>query len=323
MGFLGGLLVLTRPEGIILVGLVGLGLVYKEWRKGLTGGTLVSLGGYAAAVLVLLAPYFWFNWQASGTILPNTFYAKSAEYAELTTQSNFFTRWLMMYRQPLIGAQVLLIPGLVYGVFVLVRRREWVHVLPVLWILILPALYAWRLPVEYQFGRYMMPVIPFVIVYGVVGTVFLFERISLRLLRRAWGLTIAVLLVVFVFLGVGFYAQSVAVINCEMVAVGKWTRENLSQGELIAAHDIGAQEYFDERPLLDMAGLVSPQVIPFIRDEAKLKEWVIAGGARYVIFFPTWYPKLAMDGALKEIYSTGCATTREMGEENLAVYVVK
>lgn len=322
-GLVGGLLVLTRPEGIILVGLVGVCLVYREVRRGWTGRTLVSLGGYAAAVLVLLAPYFWFNWQASGTILPNTFYAKGAEYAELTTQSNFFARWLMMYRQPLIGAQVLLIPGLVYGIYVFVKRRDWVRVLPALWILVLPALYAWRLPVEYQFGRYMMPIIPFVMVYGVVGTVFLFERIPMRLLRRAWGLTIAVLLAAFVFLGAGFYGQSVAIVNCEMVAVGKWTRVNLPQGDLIAAHDIGAQEYFDERPLLDMAGLVSPQVIPFIRDEGKLKEWVIGEGARYVIFFPTWYPKLAADGALKEIYSTGCATTREMGEENLGVYIVE
>ena len=78
--------------------------------------------------------------------------------------------------------------------------RDRVAALPALWILILPALYAWRLPVEYQFGRYMMPIIPFVIIYGVVGTALLFQRISLRVLRRTWGLTIGALLAVMVFL---------------------------------------------------------------------------------------------------------------------------
>jgi hypothetical protein len=151
----------------------------------------------------------------------------------------------------------------------------------------------------------------------------LFKRIPMRLLRRAWAVTIAALAVVFVVLGANLYAQSVAIIQCEMVATARWTREHIPPGELLAVHDIGAQGYFDAHPMLDMAGLVSPEVIPFIREEARLKAWLIERGARYVVFFPTWYPTLARDAELTQIFSTGCETTRGMGEENLGVYMLQ
>lgn len=337
LGLLAGLLVLTRPDGIVLVGLIGAGLLWRALRdpKGFARGRanfrenlenpsgLFSIAAFAITFLIVLLPYIYFNFQTSGTILPNTFYAKGAEYAELT-QTNFFARLISMYRQPLIGAQLLLIPGLVYAFYFFARKQDWEKLLPALWIVLLPALYAWRLPVEYQFGRYMMPIIPFVVIFGIVGTKFLFDKISLRLIRRVWAMTLAVLLIAFFFLGANLYAQAVAIINCEMVAVANFTRANLPQGALIAVHDIGAQGYFDsQHPMLDLAGLVSPEVIPFIRDEAKLKTWTLERGAQYAIFFPTWYPTLAKDAQFQEIFSTGCAVTREMGEENLRVYELR
>lgn len=323
IGLLSGLLTLTRPDGVILVALVGLGLVYAQRKTLFTAQTLLSFAAFALAFLVLLVPYLWFNLQTSGTLLPNTFYAKGAEYAELTANTNFIVRWLALYRQPLIGAQQLLIPGLVYGVYHFARARQWLLLVPAVWLLALPAFYAWRLPVEYQFGRYMMPIIPFIVVYGLVGTALLFQRIPMRIVRRTCSMTMAVLLVAFLVLGLGSYTQSVAVINCEMVAMANFTRQNVEEGDLIAVHDIGAQGYFDNHPMLDMAGLVSPEVIPFIRDETRLRAWMRERNVKFAIFFPTWYPQLAKDVSLVEIFDTACPTTRQAGEENLRLYVVE
>jgi len=320
LGLLAGLLVLTRPDGIVLVGLVGAGLLLRALRE---SRNWAAVAAFAITFLIVLLPYLYFNFQTSGTLLPNTFYAKSAEYAELT-QTNFFARWLSMYRQPLIGAQLLLTPGALYAFYFFARKRMWEKLLPALWLVALPALYAWRLPVEYQFGRYMMPLIPFVIIYGIVGAKFLYEKISWRVIRRMWVVTLAALLLVFLFLGATLYAQAVAIINCEMVAVAQFTRANLPPGARVAAHDIGAQGYFDpDRPMLDLAGLVSPEVIPFMREQAKLKTWMLERGAQYAIFFPTWYPDLSSDKAFREIYATRCAVTRELSQENLRVYEVR
>ncbi|MCC7162860.1 MAG: hypothetical protein IT331_10240 [Anaerolineae bacterium] len=325
-GVIAGLLTLTRPEGIVLAGLVGLGLVLAIAQRARAsqgidvGKRFAAVGVYGIVVGIVLAPYLFFNLQTGGTLLPNTFYAKGAEYASLTHGTSFFVRWATMYRQPMIGAQLLLIPGLIYLMRVYLGGREWRRLMPMMWIVALPALYAWRLPVEYQFGRYMMPIIPFVMVFGVVGVAQLLPRISLRAMRRAWALAIGALLVVFLLRGSTFYAQAAGIVNCEMVAVAKWTRANLPPGALLAVHDIGAQGYFDNHPMLDLAGLVSPKVIPFIREEPKLKAWMIENGARYAVFFPTWYANLGKDAELTQIHSTGCAVTRELGEENLGVY---
>ncbi len=341
LGLLGGLVTLTRPEGIVLAGLVGLGVLAGQGRgpqskveraaleesgvrgiktrRRLAAGVLSFTLGFA----LLLAPYLTFNLQASGTILPNTFYAKGQEYGALLQQGYLLTRWLSLYRQPLLGGQILLVPGLLYAVWRLARARRLELLIPPAWLAALPALYAARLPVDYQFGRYEMPVIPFMGIYGIAGTAWLFEKIRIRVLRRAWGLAAAVLVVAFAWLGANEYGRSVAIIDCEMVTTAKWTAANLPAGALIAAHDIGAQGYFDSHPLLDLAGLVSPEVIPFIRDEARLADWIQSRGAKYAILFPTWYPRLAADPRFVPIHSESCAVTRASGEADLTVYEIR
>lgn len=337
IGISAGALTLTRPEGVVLGLIVGIGIALRsvsepssgvrrsaeqsvrrvQGRRGVSG-----LPFFLAAFALPLVPYLSFNLWSSGALLPNTYYAKSAEYADLISRSIFPVRWLGLFRQPFLGAQILLLPGVVWITWRLIKERRWDDLLPVTWILVLPALYAWRLPVDYQFGRYEMPIIPLIGIYGILGTESLFRRIYPRVIRRALAVAVAVLLLAFAALGSNQYARSVAIINCEMVASARWTAENIPPGVLIAAHDIGAQGYFDSHPLLDLAGLVSPEVIPFIRDQTRLNEWMTARGAAYAIFFPTWYPELDGDPHFSSVHSQNCAVTHEEGELDLKVYKI-
>jgi hypothetical protein len=273
--------------------------------------------------LVVVLPYVIFNLLVSGAILPNTFYAKSAEYAETITQNPFPVRWFALFLQPMIGGQILLIPGIVYAGWRAIRARDWRALVPILWIVLLPALYAWRLPVAYQHGRYEMPILPFALVFGVVGTRALFRKIPPRVVRHAWALSIAALVVVYYGIGAGQYARDVAIIDCEMVGAAKWVEANTPREAIIAAHDIGALGYFTDRAVVDLAGLVTPDVIPFIRDEARLRDFILARGASYAIFFPTWYPALARDEHFVVVHARDCPVTRAAGEADMAVYRVK
>jgi hypothetical protein len=99
-------------------------------------------------------------------------------------------------------------------------------------------------------------------------------------------------LLAFVAIGARSYATDVSIIEGEMVSVARWLDAHAARGDLIAAHDIGAIGYFTRRPLLDLAGLVSPEVMPFLRDEARLGAFVRQRGAVYVVTFPSWYPRL-------------------------------
>lgn len=324
-GGLGGLLILTRPEGLLLFVLALGVMLISAGRSGLIGRVKAAI-----AFVIVLAPGAYFNWQASGTIFPNTFYAKQSEYAELMSS---LPVWLNsvgnLLIAPLAGGLLLLIPGLLWWMFD--KRHDWrkcerwMWWLPLAWMLAHITVYALRLPVSYQHGRYLLPIIPIVLLYGSVGTVLLLDwakqcsaRPIARLLRRVYALTIVVVFAAYVPIGAAAFATDVAIINGEMVAVAQWLDRHTPPDAVIAAHDIGAIGYFARRPLLDLAGLISPEVIPFIRDEAKLSEWMRARGAQYLVTFPGWYPQMSASPDLIELFRGDAA----FSPEHMTVYAL-
>lgn len=340
VGLLGGLLVLTRPEGIGLAALVAFGLAFQVWdadKRGLpqkiinyprlaawlwrtAPQSIRVLFGYGLGLSTILVPYVAFNLVTVGTILPNTFYAKAAEYAVLFEQKNLIARWVEVITTPFIGAQILLLPGLIYIVVTLAKKQQWLALIPFAWLIALPTLYALRLPVTYQHGRYEMPIIPFIVIYGIWGTAELFKRLKSWVIRTAWGFSIAIVLIIFWFLGAAQYATDVAIINCEMVGTAKWIGANAPADAVVAAHDIGALGYYYNRPFIDLAGLATPEVIPFIRDEGRLRDFLFSRHATFVVVFPDWYSILDSDPRFVPAYQTDCAATRNAGEKNMIVY---
>ncbi len=98
--------------------------------------------------------------------------------------------------------------------------------------------------------------------------------------------------VLFILLGARSYAEDVAVIEQEMVETAIWVDANLPADALLAVHDIGAIGYFTQQPLVDLAGLVTPDVIPFIRDETRMSVYLDEQGVDYLITFPDFYKYL-------------------------------
>ncbi|MBN1876369.1 MAG: hypothetical protein JXA33_19250 [Anaerolineae bacterium] len=313
-----GTLALVRPEGVLLSGILGLALLLKywpNWRTLIRHGLLL-----AAGMFIPLMPYMLLNLSLSGTPFPNTFYAKQQEYSTLYA-APFLTRMARLLIPLIAGPLALLLPALLWALPH--PRRHPARWLPLIWIGGTWVLYAWRLPVTYQHGRYLMPMIPPLLVYGVGGLYHVWDQARGRLpwlLTRAWAGTAFLITLIFVGIGANTYATDVAIINGEMVNVAHWINENTAPDARIAAHDIGALGYFAQRPLLDLAGLVSPEVIPFIRDEDKLLRWMATQQTEYVITFPSWYPQMVTDSQLTLLYQTDTALTRAMGEDNMAIY---
>jgi hypothetical protein len=326
IGVLGGLLILTRPEGLLLFAIV---LGVKLISSG--RGALAETGKAALAFVLVLAPGAYFNLQAGGSIFPNTFYAKQNEYGELMRTLPIWLNSIgNMLVAPLAGGLLLLIPGVM--TWVIQNRRDvkqpvrWIWGLPLLWMLAHIAVYALRLPVSYQHGRYLLPIIPIVLLYGVVGTALLLDwwkarsaKPLARMLRQAYVIAIAVLFALYIPIGAAAFAADVAIINGEMVAVAQWLDRNTPPDALIAAHDIGAIGYFAHRPILDLAGLISPEVIPFIRDETQLSEWMKAKGAQYLVTFPGWYPHMTAAPDLVELFQGNSA----FSPEHMTVYALQ
>jgi hypothetical protein len=292
LGLLAGLSVWVRPDGITLLGpvvvyaLAGQGPGVKRWR---------DLSQFLIGFASLFVPYLFFNLVLAGTPMPNTFYAKQAEYVGWQARP-FFSRFGELSLQFLAGPSFALRPGAIGWVVLSVRKRDWGTLAGMIWFAGYLFLYVQRLPV-YQHGRYIMPAMPIFFLWGLVALVEfsktkIFGRYHWAVLT-GWRSLVGVMCVMFWLIGAYTYAQDVALIESEMVETAKWVAGNVPQDDVIAAHDIGALGYYDTHALIDLAGLVSPEVLPFIRDEEKLAEFLDEQGASYLIAFPDFYPLLS------------------------------
>jgi hypothetical protein len=327
LGLGAGLLVLVRPEGLILAGLIAAGLASERaWRAVLR---------FAALMLVPLLPYFALNAALSGTWWPNTFYAKQTEYAVLLAQPLWQRVLRLFYAsvggpegggwRGMSGARLLLTPGLLWAA-VLALRADWrakrlVQTIPLLWAAGHVGAYALRLPVTYQHGRYLLAIVPVWIVFGLHGWMVLLAPARLRLVRQVAALSYAVIVLFFVMFGAQAYATDVAFIEGEMVATARWLREHTPADAVVAAHDIGALGFYGERQLLDLAGLVSPEIVPFLNDEAAMADYVRRSEAVYLVTAPGWpYREITTAEDAVLVYETGYEWTRAQGVNNMAVY---
>jgi hypothetical protein len=335
-GLVGGMLVLTRPEGFFLVGLVTLCLVF---RSGHRLRRLAVVGGwFGVGVALPVLPYLAFHLAISGHPFPNTLYAKQQEYRGMLELYPLGQRWLMVIQAALVGGQVLLLPGFLFAIghaLFAVRghadasasaRRTTTFLLAGWWSAHL-TVYAWQLPLTYQHGRYQMPVVAAFVTLGVVGSVMLRDALrpgrARRIVVRTALVACAVIYLVFLGLGARAYAQDVGFIEGEMVVTAHWLAAHTPQDSLIAVHDIGAVGYFAGRRLLDLAGLITPEVIPIIDDETALLRLIESRGGSYVVFFPDWSPayrRMAQDARLEAVFSSGYAWTRAQGRANMTVY---
>lgn len=280
-----------------------------------------SLARAGAGIAALAIPYFAFQLVLSGRLWPSTFFAKQAEYS-IRRGSPLLLRYLNQWQAPLAGMLAILAAGCAYWAIMAIRRGQWARLCLLAW----PALYlgafAVRLPVTYQHGRYAVPAIPLLLLIGLLGwgdgLAVIPESRFRRVLKRVFLLSLFAVSVVFLWLGARAYASDLAVINEEMVDAARWISGNTEPNALIAAHDIGALGFFGERRILDLAGLVSPEVIPYLRDESRLSDHMSTEGASYLMTFPSWYPELSREG--EQVYVTSGRASLRLAGENMAVY---
>lgn len=330
-GVAAALTTLARPEGVLLAGMAGLALllVRLNWRW------LVLWGGAAAvAFLLVLSPYLIFNLQITGGLLPNTAAAKQmwVRGTGLYEVGYLWRCWNLVV--PLMaGGQLLLLPGMVVFVLVELRRlrgqREaLLRLLLPLWGIALIGLYAATLPLPFQHARYVIPALPALIVCGVIGTARLLRwgRASLpgRVLTRSAAAAALLLYVAFVAgIGMQAYRQDVAIIDQEMVDPAHWIAENIPQDQVLAVHDIGAVGYYAQRPILDIAGLVSPEFIPTILDPDAMWALLEQRGASYLMAMPDQVPgDDVSDPRLCPLYQSEGSAALTAGGEKTTIYAL-
>ena len=334
-----GLLALVRPEGIVLAafggGEVVLAYGLRNVRRWLRAGGVMLLG-----LLLPIVPDALFNMAVSGSPLPTTFYAKSSAYAASSIGGMLA---FLISPDPAAGALAVLLRGPVVLVAPGVLVAAWAGLKEVkgrqlsllsLWPAALLLLYAVRLPQTYQHGRYLMPLIGFVVAWGVAGGVLVLRWLRRVRLRRLAA--VIPLLVAFGWLfgganGLQSYYYDVKFFNVNQVQVGRWLRDNTPPGTQVATHDIGAIGYIagygtpgDPRGhiIVDTAGLISPTYVPIVRDEMRIRHQLEQDGVAYLAMLPGWYATLGtqLEAAGRTVYTPPPADTGLSPDLNMRVY---
>jgi arabinofuranosyltransferase len=341
-----GLAALSRPEGYLLFALSLADFLWANWRRSRITHHASRITYYVSRILLpalifaaIVLPYLLFSLRTSGHLLPNTYHAKAG--VDLRPDLDFLSltaRYLILDNPLLLpfyvlGLGVLLFPTLSSATGLGETSPQRQASLLSLWSAGLPLIYACLHAVLYQHGRYLIPLIPVNAVAGVVGLLEVGRLATRRGYRwRGSPRALALLVGVLVIVGTAWrlptmarlYAWNVDNINEMHVALGEWVAEHTPPDAVLALNDIGAIAYVSERPIVDLAGLVTPEVIPLLRApdrDARLADFMAEQGVQYVVIFPNWFPGLAArTDVLEPVYQVTLARNTIAGGEMMVVY---
>jgi hypothetical protein len=118
------------------------------------------------------------------------------------------------------------------------------------------------------------------------------------------------------------YGWAVQNIDAMQVHLGRWVDEHLPRGGAIAVNDIGAIAYVSRREIIDLVGLVSPDVLRYRRaGETEVLRYLLERCPGHVIVFPEWYPQMtARRDLLEPIYRVRLEHNTVAGADEMVVY---
>jgi hypothetical protein len=270
-----GIAFLVRPEcaGLFLCGEVVLG-INKRWK---------GLGGFLLGFFVLALPWLLYAQAHFHRLLPNTFSAKAG--LPLWRDSLRSLARTLRIMGPSYLPELL---GLVMAGFYLATRKELLpalrrNLLFLIWLLGLPFLYI-LMGVGVQ-SRYLLLVTPVLILLGVRGWELALRNLRGGMQLLTWGAIL--ILILGTNLGITFawnypttmkFSQGVE--RC-LIPLGDYLREKTPPEARVAMVDIGAVGFYSERGIVDLGGLIHPDLLPLIAKHPREKILPYLPGAGY------------------------------------------
>lgn len=288
--------------------------------------------------LLITVPWHLFAQFSSGSVLPNTFWANFRGLATRIIPPGFYlnyTRWLFILDHPWV--YWLVIPGIAATVYWTFRpdlqgpdcpTRYGLALaqLASLWAICYPAASRMILPLTRHHARYMIPMTPFHAILAVLGLLAV-VRLAARLVEKAGSkgeapaadgrlfpttgrilaatrFWLAAAFLVALFAGPrlihwsGVYGRNVYSINRQHVNMARYLGETTLVDAVVATHDIGAIGAISQRRVIDLFGLVTPDmihevetVIPTIGTAPRwYLERLHRSGATHLVGYPEWLP---------------------------------
>jgi hypothetical protein len=356
-----GISALARPEGLLLVALAAADrlLVFRRTTGGLAGEGDDGLAwrrperpelsrlatGLGLALLAVLPVAIYYQ-AIGGSPLPTTLAVKTGHGGGPGLPS---LRYLHVALGVLLRPQpwaLVLAPA---GAMALVRRlgRERTTsdgddrgLLPALWLAGLPLAYACLDSgsggaLVGNFGRYLFPLFPVLAVLGVLGLAPIAAALAPGRggARRLVALALAALVVAptaaDAVRGAGLHVRSVANVEDGDVAMARWLADRLPPEAVLATVDLGAVATILPNPIVDLAGIASPEVSGHVRRARErgeswrrgVLEFIAAERPDYLLVFPAWLPEVEAPGSpFRRLHAIRVPGNIALGGDEIVLY---
>jgi arabinofuranosyltransferase len=301
-----GLAIAVRPELYLLAALAALDWIVLLFSKrvSITGVLIFGLTLSAFFAIVLSLPY-----SIEGKLL---YHSSIVQGAQVRTEPDFF----YMFRSFAIMLESYWYFALL---FFINSYKLWLpkwrarYAVPLLLIVLLPVIQGFISPQYRHFGRYIFPLLPLV---ALAAGAFLrrtlrseleytSDALEKNIRLHGWRIFPAdgqfaiciVIGLIILFIGVYrwtlYYAEGSSNINDQHLAIASWVNTNATPSDVIAADDVGAVGFFTKKSIIDLTGLVTPELYPIQTDQRLVWKAARDKGANLFIIYtrlnPTFY----------------------------------
>lgn len=342
---LAALAALARPEGLLLLALVLAGRLLRIERVDMPGGLrlglrpLVALWPALAIAALIVLPLLVFQGAVSNSIFPSTLAAKTVPDGNPLPN----TRYLGAALDVLWDGGGVLLAFAGAGLLLLLRRSaEGRGASP------LAGIFFFALPLAYSmiasdkappqvgnFGRYLFPLFPLLVVLALLALESGLKPLrDLRFGRFRLDPVVPLLVLLVLaqafqgFRGVARYAQNLKnVADSDVTAARFLARSGLPAEALIATQDIGAIKFYLPNRVLDLTGIVSPEILPVLRAESpvyweeRLHDFLATAKPDLVVCFSNAYPGLSQGriGGFQPVARFAVEKNVTMGGDELVI----
>jgi hypothetical protein len=287
----GALLSITRPEGFIFSILLFSILSINQMTQ--PRNERLSISQFALSSIPLFTGVFWLllNLILTGTINFNTMVAKSALTTGHSTvldgvatgirYSFFLLKEVFAgFSGDYIGVlnansgytAVYIAPFALFFFIITVfpqtagevrKKRLGAYTLILLWFFVGVLTTSATRPANDHWHRYIIPYYPLFLVMVAVGIHHMSQLLSFNQREAFWGVSSFFLLFGFltaIYFAIA-YGKNSKDIWLQQIAIGKWVKENIPEGSVIAINDAGAIKYLSQRYCIDLVGLCYPKIV--------------------------------------------------------------
>ncbi len=302
-----GLILWTRPDGVAFIAAIFIDyLIQIKLSKSNKEIVLFDKKSLIKILIIsgiIVGIYFIMNLLLSGSLFPNTYNAKLTYYTpEFRSRSSFLKYEVWEYFTT--GFYLIIMIGFLLNFLFIFRdifnKKYNQTIFYTLFILIFIFIYYYKLPYAHRFGRYLMPIIPFFILTAflsyreltkIIGNYFKARKIAIGFFLILSAITLIYSIANYLE-NRKTYAEQCKYINDRQVAAALWIKNNTNENDLIATHDVGAIGYYSERKIIDVAGLITPELITKLHEKDYNKymmNYLTEKGVSYLAFLREWY----------------------------------